>query len=376
MSIVVVKCKNCSENFEAKSRKAMFCCFECRNEFITKEKGELHNDYVICEICKRAVVAVTGIHLKSYHPEYTTESYKLEFPNALTNALNVSVKKTAGGKKAGARMREPEHRKRLSEIFLGDKNPMHRTNVDAEFRKSISPFNPAFYQKKFPNLSLDECKKLAEDKQKFSKKVSHTQVSYWVKKGYTENEAKAKISELQKTFSLEICIRKYGQEAGLCRWNDRQALWKKKVFNEHTHIGGGTSKIGTEFIDLLLEEIKEYNFDILYGKKEKFIKDRNNRAFKYDFTIKDLKLIFEFNGDYWHCNPNIWKPEDINLAKKMSASEIWKYDEDKKAIAIQHGYELITIWEKDFRRNRMRKIAECKNIINEKIKSINKEVHP
>lgn len=369
MANIIVECKNCKKPFGAKSKKAEFCTTLCRNEYIIRSSGNLNDDYIICELCHRAVASVSGIHMRTYHPEYTPELYRKEFPNSLITPRNVSILKSAGAKKAGARMREPEHRKRLSESYKGEKNPMHKTNVDEEFRKSISPFSPNFYQKRFPNLSLDECKKLAEDKQKSVVKVSQTQIGYWIKKGFSEEEAKNKISELQKTFSLEICIRKYGEEEGRKKWEERQKKWKNKVFNENTHIGGGTSMIGLEFIENLLEIIKDYKFNVMYAKNEKFIKNKDNKVFKYDLTIKDLKIIFEFNGDYWHCNPLIWNSEDINKAKKLSASEIWKYDEDKIKAAVDHGYEIITIWEKDYREDPHKKLHECKKLIDEKVKN-------
>lgn len=48
-----------------------------------------------------------------------------------------------------------------------------------------------------------------------------------VKKGFTEEEAKQKVSERQATFTLEKCISKYGEEKGRKRWIERQNKWIK-----------------------------------------------------------------------------------------------------------------------------------------------------
>jgi hypothetical protein len=255
MAIVILNCKNCNNEYEAKSRKSMFCCFECRNETVTKSKGSYLRDYITCEICGRAVVSVSGIHMRTYHPEYSVEKYKLYFPNSPLCASIVLEKKGMGGKKGGDRMKEDEHRKRMSDSFRGENNPMHRSKVNDEFRKKISPFNPLFYKKKFPDLSMEECEKLAADKNKSIKKISPTQILYWTSRGYSEGDAKKKISELQKTFSLDICIEKYGIEEGTKRWSERQEKWKSKVFNNDTHIGGGTCRVGIDFMNMLLSEI-------------------------------------------------------------------------------------------------------------------------
>ena len=38
------------------------------------------------------------------------------------------------------------------------------------------------------------------------------QIEYWIKKGFSEEEAKMKVAERQRTFTLEKCIEKYGKE--------------------------------------------------------------------------------------------------------------------------------------------------------------------
>jgi very-short-patch-repair endonuclease len=368
MAISIINCKNCNKSFEAKSKKACFCTPECRKEFNVKQSGEIGKNYVICQICKRAVASVTGIHMKTYHPGYTSEGYKKEFKGFPTIPASVSEKRTAGAKKSGAMMREPEHRKRLSESFKGENNPMHSSRVSKEFRLSISPFSPEFYKRKFPDLSEKECIDLAKKKSDSVEKKSWTQISYWTEKGFSEEEAKTKISSLQKTFSLDICIEKYGEEEGKKRWMERQKKWIAKVFNEETYIGGGKSFIGKTFNDSLnlLLEGKEYT--ILQGKDEKFIRcSQTKRAYKYDFTILDIKVIIEFNGDYWHCNPNIWKDSDFNKSKSKTAKEIWEYDEYKKRLAEKNGYRVLVVWEQDYRKDPKETLEKCLKFINETI---------
>lgn len=59
---------------------------------------------------------------------------------------------------------------------------------------------------------------------------STSQYMYWVnRKGYTVEEAKQKVSERQKTFSKEKCIEKYGEEEGLKRWQERQDKWQNTL---------------------------------------------------------------------------------------------------------------------------------------------------
>lgn len=56
-------------------------------------------------------------------------------------------------------------------------------------------------------------------------------VEYWVEKGYSIQDAKIKISESQRTFSKDICIKKYGEIDGLRIFNERQTKWIKSLNN-------------------------------------------------------------------------------------------------------------------------------------------------
>ncbi len=64
----------------------------------------------------------------------------------------------------------------------------------------------------------------------------------------------------------------------------------------------------------------------------------------YDFIIKDTKIIVEFDGDFWHCNPAVYPNGPINSQQKKAR----KNDKLKGVLAERAGYELVRIWEKDF----------------------------
>jgi hypothetical protein len=62
----------------------------------------------------------------------------------------------------------------------------------------------------------------SKEQRKYS---SHRCKEYWLLRGYTEEDADRKVSQSQKTFSLDVCIKKYGEEEGEKRWLDRQEKW-------------------------------------------------------------------------------------------------------------------------------------------------------
>ena len=52
---------------------------------------------------------------------------------------------------------------------------------------------------------------------------------YWLKRGYDEKEALNLAKQRQQTFSLDTCIKKYGEEIGLLKFIERQEKWQKTL---------------------------------------------------------------------------------------------------------------------------------------------------
>jgi len=72
-------------------------------------------------------------------------------------------------------------------------------------------------------------------------------------------------------------------------------------------------------------------------------------TYRYDLYIPEFNLLIEYNGDYWHCNPIKYASTYYNTKKSMTAQELWDYDKNKITIAKNHGYNIITIWESDYK---------------------------
>jgi len=77
--------------------------------------------------------------------------------------------------------------------------------------------------------------------------------------------------------------------------------------------------------------------------------------------------IIEFNGDFWHANPKQYKKNEIltHPNNHVIAEELW--DNDKKRIdwLESHGYEVLIIWESDYKKDKEQIINICINFINE-----------
>lgn len=182
-----------------------------------------------------------------------------------------------------------------------------------------------------------------------------TTLDYWLEKCNGDIEkAKQKLKERQNTSSLNKFIRKYGLENGTNQYIEtcRKKLWK---FNPY-------SKMSTNFIEELLILVKNYNFKkIYYGENEYvfLINDESIKIAKPDLYIKDINLIIEFYGDYFHRNPKIYK--NVIDDKKY---KIWEYDEKRiKLIRKKYNCTIMIVWELDYHLQKEKILNEIKNKI-------------
>lgn len=60
--------------------------------------------------------------------------------------------------------------------------------------------------------------------------------------------------------------------------------------------------------------------------------------------------IYEFHGDFWHGNPEKYKPDDINPMSKKSYGELYDKTMKREKIITDNGFKLITIWESDWKK--------------------------
>jgi hypothetical protein len=133
----------------------------------------------------------------------------------------------------------------------------------------------------------------------------------------------------------------------------------KACYNRTHSKGYWISNIELKIEKIFIENHINYEkqFCIKLGpKKRKF----------YDFKLTH-NILLEINGDYWHANPQSYKSSDILMYKfgKKTAQDIWNKDLEKNEIAKQHGYDVITLWEKDIN------LAEKEQKLNE---FVNREI--
>jgi very-short-patch-repair endonuclease len=80
-----------------------------------------------------------------------------------------------------------------------------------------------------------------------------------------------------------------------------------------------------------------------------------------DVCHLERKIVVEFNGDAYHCNPRKWKKDQYSTLIKMTAGEKWNKDRIRYASLREQGYRVIVIWESDWKSSK----ENCLTLIRE-----------
>lgn len=95
---------------------------------------------------------------------------------------------------------------------------------------------------------------------------------------------------------------------------------------------------------------------------------RGQKRFYYDLHIPSLNLIVEYNGDYWHANPTLYRADDVIpfYFAGICAKDIWEKDRVKLDLAREKGYRILVIWESETLKLTL---PQLKNLIEDKIRT-------
>jgi hypothetical protein len=164
-------------------------------------------------------------------------------------------------------------------------------------------------------------------------------IEYWLKKHDGDAaEAAKSLSKWQTTFSLQICIEKYGEEKGTAIWVQRQAAWQHSLRDRSAEEldqirmskGSGSGRLGgygllsqSMFWDIH-ERLTNQQFEYAYyfaqlhpdtltkslvGNYE-YIIITPKSVIKPDFYIPELNLIIEFDEKH-HWQTTKFKNADV-----------------------------------------------------------------
>jgi hypothetical protein len=202
-----------------------------------------------------------------------------------------------------------------------------------------------------------------------------TKIEYWLEKGYSDEEAKVKLKERQTTFSKDVCVEKYGEEEGLRVWLERQEKWmntmdsktdeEKIEINRKKLTGCQYSTISQKLFWDIFNIIGNDRTKFGELKGEFYLINENKKWFAYDYVDMIRRKCIEFNGDFWHCNPDDFNENDTHRVKNKTAKEIWEIDRNKIDLIKSKGYQVLVIWDSEYRKDPESTLQKCLKFLND-----------
>ena len=188
-------------------------------------------------------------------------------------------------------------------------------------------------------------------------RVTSTQIEYYLNKGYSLEKSKELLKERQSTFTMEKLIKKYGSyEKAIEVFKKRQLKWRRSIDEKYSieiqnfwrSKGSYCSKESLELFIPIYNYFKHnFNCYLKYDNKTEFFINDGKNFYCYDFVIKDLGLIFEYQGEHVHANKN-WPQEKLdNWHHAFNGKNAQQYFEDynkKIHAANEHGFKIIELW--------------------------------
>jgi G:T-mismatch repair DNA endonuclease (very short patch repair protein) len=91
-----------------------------------------------------------------------------------------------------------------------------------------------------------------------------------------------------------------------------------------------------------------YNINIQHmGNSNQEYKIKNTK-WKADGYCKETNTIFEYHGSFWHGDPKIYKPDDMNNVSKRTMGTLYKRTINREQKIKELGYNLEVMWESDW----------------------------
>jgi very-short-patch-repair endonuclease len=220
---------------------------------------------------------------------------------------------------------------------------------------------------------------------------------YWINKGFTEEEAKEKISELQSANSKKVPHRPEDQCFNKLFWikrgfSEEEAIQivheiqvknssKASKFKNHHHTAETKTQVSCSMSKHIQEsgskewvahfgpggstsksEIRLYEFI----KTNLFSEAESSASVgRYIVDIKCKNKIIEYFGEFWHMDPRRYPDDFINPKTHQSAKEKHLDDESRINKLESLGYEILIIWELDYHNDYDGCIEQIKLFLND-----------
>ena len=266
------------------------------------------------------------------------------------------------------------------------------------------------YRDKFPNFCVQRQTPRMREKNKLAQLEWHkipenhakcletrgylpNEIDYWLEKGFTNEETKDKISEHQKRMSrkgnnpISLAKKRIASKGdnnpmslvSIATRHNVSIEEASKLTPAYGRVGELHPMFGKHHTQEALEkiasspmfqkptwrsrfEIEIYNFCKL--QNDETLCNQKIGKWNVDILIKSKMLIIEHFGTWWHMWPGKYQSTDIHKVTGSKAIEVWTRDTKKISDLAAQGYNVLIIWEHDWKNNRVNEVTRIINAIN------------
>lgn len=199
-----------------------------------------------------------------------------------------------------------------------------------------------------------------ETLEKIKKRTSIASVEKWKDDEYRNhvisNMIGVKRSESFKETQRNNALQQFkNEEQRILRSENMKQSWLKGKITKTKHTSYNKSKQEKRLISLLSQYFNTLSEETIEYK------EGNKRKWLFPDIVID-KIIIEYNGSYWHADPEIYKSSEI-IHHGKTAQDIWDEDLRKRRIYENLGYNVIYVWSKDFLINPEKYVENLSEII-------------
>jgi len=208
--------------------------------------------------------------------------------------------------------------------------------------------NNPFYKQKHTNKT----------KEILRQKCSISSINLWKDDNYRNKVIKNSSKPRSNKFAKEQSERvkkwyKNNPEQKEIRSQYMKNYWEEGIIVKNNY-SCNSSKLEKE----LFKSLKEINPNF----REKETLNIDKKWFFPDIIDLNKKIIIEFFGDFWHCNPNQYNEnDDFNFGLKVK--DVWAHDKERINKFIDLGYKVVIVWESDYLNNKKDIICKIQTLV-------------
>jgi G:T-mismatch repair DNA endonuclease (very short patch repair protein) len=288
-----------------------------------------------CRICNYETARSLVSHITKVH-KMDMKKYRNLYPNDIIQYAN-----------------EPEARKRSIETYkrrFREDKEMRDRYYEGRKKPTSSHWKKEYWIVKFGMSEEEAIKKVSEIQTANKDKYMDTLTDERLRELSKKYSGSANPSSYESVMARHDCTMEEAKSLMPCYGRCGPAHpWFGKKHSEESRQkmliaatkGSGKSAAEIELFNILLNK---YNLDV----------ESNVRKDRYlcDIVFEKNKIIVEYFGDYWHCNPALWEATDYHSMIDKTAEERWKFDKEKVRRLEALGYKVIIVWESDYNRDK------------------------